>query len=263
MRISEFIATIKKDNPPLYWTGVINFLLFAVCFILFFFDSRLVMGINTWIKPMKFGLSVGIYCWTFAWLLRYLADQRIARLISWVVVSCMIVENVIITLQAARGVTSHYNISTGLNASLFSIMGVFIGINTIAILYTWLVFLFTPTTLDKNMLLAWRLGLLLFLVGGAAGGMMIGSLAHTVGAIDGGAGIPFLNWSSVAGDLRSAHFITMHGLQVIPLFGFYIARRTKNPRATTYIFFGGYFLVCFLLHWVALHGLPFYKLAEN
>ena len=66
----------------------------------------------------------------------------------------MTAENVIITLQAARGVTSHYNISSGLDAALFGTMGTFIGINTVIVFYTLLLFLFSETTLNKNMLLA-------------------------------------------------------------------------------------------------------------
>jgi hypothetical protein len=260
MKISEFISTIKKDNPSLYWMGAMNFLLFGVCLILFFFDSRLVMGINTWIKPMKFGLSVGVYCWTFAWLLRYLVSKGNVKFISWGVIICMIAENAIIALQAARGVTSHYNISSGLDASLFSVMGLFIGINTVIIFYTLMLFLFAATTLDKKMLLAWRLGLFLFLVGGVAGGMMIGNLSHTVGASDGTDGIAFLNWSKAVGDLRAAHFITMHGLQVIPLFAFFVSSKLKRPQLVIAVVFILYSVFCFRLHQVALDGKPFFDL---
>lgn len=260
MKIFELIKTIKKENPLLYWLGIANLLLFGVCFTVYFFDSRLVMGINPWIKPMKFGLSVAIYCWTFGWLLQFLVNQFNIKLISRVVAVCMIVENVIITIQAARGVTSHYNISSALDASLFSIMGIFITINTAIVFYTLILFFFTKTTLDKSMLLAWRLGLLLFFIGGAAGGMMISNFSHTIGASDGTDGIAFLNWSKVVGDLRSAHFTTLHGLQAIPLFAFFVSSQTKKPLLLTMLFFVLYSLLCLRLHQVALAGKPFFDL---
>jgi hypothetical protein len=260
MKISEFVSIIKKVNPLLYWVGALNLMLFLICLVLFFFDDRVVAGVNAWIKPMKFGLSVAIYCCTFAWLLQSLKSKKNITFISWGVAVCMIVENAIIALQATRGVQSHYNISSGLDASLFSMMGVFIGINTLVIFYTLIVFVFTSTTLDKNMLLAWRLGLFLFLVGGVAGGMMIGNLSHTVGASDGTDGIVFLNWSKVVGDLRAAHFITMHGLQVIPLFAFFVSSKLKRPQLVTTLVFILYSVFCFRLHQVALDGKPFFDL---
>ena len=48
--------------------------------------------------------------------------------------------------------------------------------------------------------------------------------AHTVGAPDGGRGLPVTGWSADHGDLRIAHFLGMHGLQVLPLLAWWIAR---------------------------------------
>ena len=51
--------------------------------------------------------------------------------------------------------------------------------------------------------------------------------AHTVGAPDGGPGLPVANWSENHGDLRVAHFIGLHGMQIIPLIGWWLLRRKR------------------------------------
>jgi hypothetical protein len=215
------LRVLHRVNPVLSWTGWLNVALAVLALVLLPLDHRLVTGAPVWIKPLKFSLSIIAFAWTLGWLLADLPQtaQRAVQFISWGVAVSMVVEQGVIFVQAARGTTSHYNNSSGLNAVLFGLMGVFILVNTL--MTVWAVFLVWRHPLHGPVGYVWgvRLGLGLFLLGSVLGGMMIHNLQHTVGAPDGGPGLPGLGWSTRAGDLRIAHFLGMHALQALPLLG--------------------------------------------
>jgi len=255
--LKRSLAELASRNPSLYWFGWFNVALFLIAAFMYFADSTLIMGINAWIKPMKFALSITLYTWTFGWLLVYSLHPTANRVITIGLIVTMTVEVVLIYVQAFRGTTSHFNVHTALDGSIFGIMGIFIMLNTLINLYAVIIFVFGKTTLSGPDLLAWRAGLLLFLLGGISGGWMVGQLAHTVGAPDGGPGLPFVNWSTVAGDIRSAHFATLHGLQVIPFITFMLSRLNypMAPRLTV-IAIILYSTMCMGLHLLAWRGIP-------
>lgn len=232
--VRRFLAELWQRDRILTATGWLMFVLVVGMAAIAPFDSRTVTGINPWIKPIKFCFSVGTYLWTVAWFLGYLSRPRWAIVtIRWGVALLMIGEIALITSQAARGVPSHFNLSTPYDGAVFGTMGVMIVLNTC--LDAMLLLLFSQRGLELKAALLWgiRLGLLLFILGSLEGFVMTANMAHTVGAPDGGPGLPLLNWSTIAGDLRIAHLLGIHSLQVIPLYGAFIARRmTERPVAT-------------------------------
>ena len=87
-------------------------------------DPRIITGSPAWLKPAKFAISTAIFTGTLAWLYRYMdVWPRFVRAMGWVVSVVLILEVAIIDLQAARGVASHFNVTSPLNGVLFSIMG--------------------------------------------------------------------------------------------------------------------------------------------
>ena len=99
-------------------------------------DDRQVLGASTWLKPAKFAISMALTSATLAVLLRQLAPLgRGGRWAVGLFVGMMSLELAIITVQAARGVPSHFNASTPLNGTLFTIMGAAIVVVTVALGY--------------------------------------------------------------------------------------------------------------------------------
>ena len=156
----SFISKLKERNKLLYWFGCYNLLLAIICIVCTQFDSTQILGISRWIKPMKFFVSVWIMSWTMGWILYYLSRKRAVRNISWLIVISMFVENFIVTLQSARGTRSHFNVQGPLNGILFSIMGIFIVVFTLASIYALMLFLrqrnfFLPPAYLLGIRLAW------------------------------------------------------------------------------------------------------------
>lgn len=229
------MATLQrlwKASAPLTATGLIMLAAFVASLGAMAVDHSTILGAPTWLKPAKFAISTAIYAFTLAWIVTFLPERRrLTNRIGWITAVIVVFEVGVIDLQAARGVTSHFNVGTTLDGVLFGTMG-------LAIVVAWgaaialTAALFRHRFTDEAFGWALRLGMLLTVIGQATGGLMTSPTkaqleaartsritvagAHTVGAPDGGPGVPITGWSREHGDLRVPHFVGMHAVQALP-----------------------------------------------
>jgi hypothetical protein len=251
------LADARRGHPGLYWLAAGMAVLALVTAVLAVVDARTLVGAPLWFKPIKFSISIALYSLALAWMLGQLRERTMRRT-GWLIVAGMVVEMVIIVGQAARGQKSHFNDDGGLGSLLFATMGATIAVVWLLTLAIALRFLREPGR-DRAMSLAIRLGLLVSLVGMAVGFALSINGGHAVGVPDGGPGLFFVGWSTTVGDLRIAHFVGLHALQVLPLLAALLAQRSVVDALRTRIVWSvgvGYLGLVLLLAWQAWRGQP-------
>jgi hypothetical protein len=232
----DFLADAWRRNPPLVALVLGMVAVAMVALIGLVVDPRTITGAPAWMKPLKFAISIAIYGATLLWMLTFIPERpRFVAVISWGVLLALGLEMALIVIQVVRNTTSHFNQATPFDAAVFSTMGSLIA--GLWVLNAIVAFLLARRRFAEAPIV-WgvRLGLVAGLLGMAVAFLMTlptpeqdallaatGSSAivgaHAVGVVDGGPGLPLVGWSTEGGDLRVAHFVGLHALQVLPLVG--------------------------------------------
>jgi len=223
----DFIQQLKHRNETLFYYGLICLMLSAIFIILTKFTNTQVYDVNAWYKPFKFAFSTFLFAWAMAWYCYYLPDFNI-RIFNWSVIILLGFEIFYIAFQASKGQLSHYNLSTPVYAALYSMMAVAATLVTLYTAYVGLLF-FTKSFPELPNYYVWaiRLGIIIFVIFSFEGFAMGSRLNHSVGALNDNSNWFIIGWSKTVGDLRVAHFIGMHALQLLPLLSFYCFKSTK------------------------------------
>ncbi|KFA90395.1 hypothetical protein Q664_28520 [Archangium violaceum Cb vi76] len=235
-------------SPPLAISTVLMVLGAVLTTMGLFLDPRQLVGEPIWLKPMKFYVSLAAYNATVLYFFSFLSEKRrLVRISGNILAAAGALEMVAITLQAARGVRSHFNIATPFDAAIFSTMG-------IAITVLWVTMIVLAVALlrsrlaDRPLAAALRIGFIAAVIGMGlgyfmtnpnaaqleamrAGQRVVEAGSHTFGAPDGGPGLPLVGWSTQAGDMRPAHFLGLHAMQVLPILAALLARRRHRSEA--------------------------------
>lgn len=215
-----------RHSKTLFWMGVAS-AVFAVAIVpLWLLDPRTVGGVSTWEKPLKFFISSVIFAFTYSWLSSFITkNQRAVKIAGWAILVAFTVELSLITAVAAFAQISHFNVSSPLAITIWALMAVFISTVLVATVILSLIVL-RDKLQPAEVRLGLGLGSLSTSIGMALAFLMTSPTAnqlanfqgiagaHSVGVEDGGPGLPFLGWSTVAGDLRVGHFFGLHSIQV-------------------------------------------------
>ena len=268
------IGRLWQASPPLTAVGIFMLAVAGASVVGLLVDPRVITGAPAWLKPFKFAISTAIYSLTLAWIFQWLTDwPRMRRVVGWTTAVVFVLEVALIDLQAWRGTTSHFNNATPFDRALFLVMGAAILIQTFVSVAV-AVGLWRQRFADRALGWALRLGMILTIAGAMTGPLMtrptpaqladaragkgipvIG--AHTVGAPDGGPGLPVTGWSRGHGDVRVPHFVGLHALQVMALVGIAVGRlrRPERARVRAVLAAGASYASLFLLLlWSALRG---------
>lgn len=230
--VREFFRELDANDPVLSrlgWALVLAVPMFAT---LALFAPGAATAVNPWIKPIKFSLSFSTFASTISLLLMALRiPQWQLKLARRVIAGSVALEILSLGAQAWRSAYPHSG-QAGLDSGLAQMTNSMVMVNTAIV--CWMLVLFCAnrvrsSMVDGPMVSAIRYSIMIFLAGNAIGGYMLSRGSHTVGATDGGPGLPFVNWSTIGGDLRIAHFIAIHAIQIVPLFAYILAQMSPIP----------------------------------
>jgi len=166
-------------------------------------------------KAATFGLSFGLTLMNIVWVASFLEMSRTVRasLIGSFTAACAL-ETVLVTMQAWRGVPSHFNLETtfdGLVARALAIGGaVLVAVISWLMVAAWR----RRPPVEDSFRVAIRLGLSILVAAQLVGALMIARGMLLVFA-----GNPQAAYDT-AGSLKPVHGVAMHGILVLPLLAY-------------------------------------------
>ena len=189
-------------------------------------------GAVSWRKPTTFGLSFGLTTLTLAWVGGHLPVRpAIGWLAAGLLCAAVSYEVAWVTVQHARGVPAHFNDTTVLDERLFIAGAVMVAV-AILVIAAMTLAAFLHTSAPAPMALAIRAGLVGLLAAQASGVWM---LLHGLRLVDDDADplVQSMSTHGAAGQLKFAHAVPMHALQVLVVLAWLLSRSGLRQRRQT------------------------------
>ena len=263
LSMTTHAAAAPRDGARAFWVlTAASAALLALSGLGLATDPRLIDGVPVWMKPAKFALSFTLLFATMALVAERLSPAvRQGRALAALGILMAVnygAEMAYMIWRAARAEHSHFNLSTPFAETAYTLMGV-----SAVLLIAGVAWQGVMAWRDRAAELGpqtragilWGFGLtfaLTFVVAGYLGG----NGGHHVGTPVTGAALPLFGWSMEVGDLRPAHFASIHAMQALPLLGLWLDRRAVEAPRPMRLAAAGWTALTFALFAQALMGLP-------
>jgi hypothetical protein len=181
-------------------------------------------------KPVTFGLSFGLTLATIVWVsgfLKLTARARSVLLAAFTAASAL--ETFLVSLQAWRGVPSHFNVETAFDAAVTR--GLAGGGVALVAMVVWMTVaaLRANPAVPPSMRIAVRTGFVALCGAMAVGGVMIARGMTLVAGGDAPAAY------RTGGVLKPIHAVTMHGVLVLPLLAWLLTFTRWSERRRVHV----------------------------
>jgi hypothetical protein len=225
--VRAFFRELDATDPVLSRLGWVLLLIIPVFVTLALVAPAGTVVVNPWIKPIKFSMSFSTFASTISLLLLALRIPKWQLTLARRAIAISVAFEIMSLAAQAWRTAYHLSGQSLLDNSLAQMTNSMVMVNTAIV--CWMLALFCADRvqtdrIDWPMVSAVRYSIVIFLAGNAIGGYMLARGSHTVGTADGGPGLPFVNWSVIGGDLRIAHFIAIHAIQIVPLFAYVLSQ---------------------------------------
>jgi hypothetical protein len=238
--LNEIQNGIKNSTQKDLWIGFyFSFVCLAVSIIGLLIDDRILLYVPIWLKPFKFSVSSLIFIGSILYFLKYIPNKKFIIVSNKIVSYGLMIELIIIYLQVFRGRMSHFNNQTIEDMILFQIMAITIVCVWLGFgVYAWKLFK-TSEYADDMIFKGIQVGVIItfltmpfaftmpqpsktqlqeIIKNKSQIGLIVGS--HTVNEKDPSQTYPLTGWAKTGGDLRIAHFLGLHAIQILPILAF-------------------------------------------
>jgi hypothetical protein len=216
-RVLRSLRSFWTDAPPVariaYCVGALLFASGLAHLAVLIATGGAWQGPRSLRKPATFGLSFGLTLITIVWVASFIRLGRAARivLLGMFMVGCVL-ETALISMQAWRGVPSHFNVETPFDASVTGFLAGG-GVILVVVILTLTITAFRSNPrVPVSLTMGVRIGLLTL-----CASLTVGALMIAKGMTLARGGNPEAAYAT-GGALKPTHGALMHGVLLLPLF---------------------------------------------